>query len=255
MLACLLTDNTAHLPHGAFPGQRLIKSITMRTENQLLATPTADDFLRAYSQLECEFHSILVLTCSSHLFPIAETARQAASRHGGAAHISVMDSQQTGAGLGLLAQIGAQAAAASCALPEIERRIRAAMPHIYTLIHAEAENLSRHGRLGRTPAALNETYGSYPLFALENGQLAPYKKVRTKRHLLESFQEFIEEFEAPQQIAFLRAPGNLLRARPLRETAQTLFPHTPFGEIEMSAPLMMLFGSQAVGLTVMEMPK
>jgi hypothetical protein len=90
---------------------------------------------------------------------------------------------------------------------------------------------------------------------LENGKLAPYKTVRTRRHLLESFDEFIEEFEYPQQITLQRGTGNTLRLRSLREVTRNLFPRTPFGKIEMSDPLTALFGPQAIGSAVMEMPK
>ena len=250
---CILTDNTAQLPYGGFPGQRLIKILPLRTETQSVSAPTVDDFLHVYRDLEREFNAILVLTLSNHLLPVAENATQASMRHGGIAHIAVLDSRQTAAGLGMLAQLGAQAAFDGEPLAGVEDRVRGAIPHIYTLIYAEAESLSQHGYL--SPAELSsEALGPFPLFVLEDGQLVPYKKVRTRRHLLECFQEFLEEFETPRQIAFLHAKNSTLRSRPLRELAKNLFPETPFSEVDMSAPLVGLFGSQAVGMTVMEMP-
>jgi hypothetical protein len=62
---------------------------------------------------------------------------------------------------------------------------------------------------------------------LENGKLAPYKTVRTRRHLLESFDEFIEKFEYSRQITLLRGHGNTLRLRSLREVTRNLFPAPP----------------------------
>jgi DegV family protein with EDD domain len=212
-----------------------------------------EDFLRAYRELEREYSSILVLTLSNYLLPVAEIAQQASIQHGGMAHITVLDSKQTAAGLGMLAQIGAQAAMAGASLLDVEQSIRSAIPHVYTLIHAEMESLSRYGHFSPVEAD-GEVLGLFPLFVLEDGQLVPYKKVRTRRHLLESFQEFIEEFETPQQIAFLRGKSNTLRSRPLREITKELFPQTPFSEGDMCVALATLFGEQAVGITVMEMP-
>lgn len=250
---CILTDNTAQFPQGGFPGQRLIKSLPLRSDGRSVAAPTVEDFLRVYRELEQEFNAILVLTLSSLLLPVAENARQASMQHGGTAHIAVLDSRQTGAGLGMLAKIGAQAALAGASLAEAEQRVRAAIPHVYTLLHAETDSLARQGYF--LPQEMNpELLGLFPLFVLEDGQLVPYKKVRTRRHLLESFQEFIEEFETPQQIAFLRGKNSTLRSRPLREVAKELFPSTPFNEAELSVSLVTLFGPQAVGVTVMEMP-
>jgi fatty acid-binding protein DegV len=249
---CILTDNTAQLSLGAFPGQRLIKTLPLKTENQQICAPAVDDFLRAFAALERDFSGILALTISSHLLPAVDIAQQAAAQHGGMVHISVLDSQQTGAGLGILAQIGAQAAAAGHTLIEVEEKIRAAIPHIYTLLYVEPENLSRHPHL--IPLLADSGEAPFPLFLLEEGQLAPYKKVRTKRHLLESFQEFIEEFEHPQQIVFQRGTGNPLRARPLRELTRDLFPGVVFSEVEIPAPLATLLGPQSTGVIILEMP-
>lgn len=251
---CILTDNTAQLPRGIFPGQRLIKSFLLRSDGPSISTPNVDDFLRCYRELEREFNAMLVLTISSQLLPVAEIARQASMQHGGMAHITVLDSKQTAAGLGMLAQIGAQAAAAGESLGQVEQRVRSAIPHVYTLVHAETESLSRHGFFS-TQEANDEALGLFPLFVLEDGKLMPYKKVRTRRHLLESFQEFIEEFETPQQINFLRGRNSTLRSRPLREITKERFPETPFSEAELSATLATVFGAQAVGITVMEMPE
>jgi DegV family protein with EDD domain len=251
---CILTDNTAQLPPGGFSGQLFIKSLPLYSDSQSVRAPKVDDFLRVYRELERDFSAILVLTLSSHLVPVAEIAHQASMQHGGTAQISVLDSRQTAAGLGMLVQIGAQAVLAGESLADVEQRIRFAIPHIYTLIHAETKNLLRHGYFSAAQAQ-SDALGLFPLFMLEDGQLAPYRKIRTRRHLLESFQEFLEEFETPRQIAFLRGKNNILRSHPLREIAKRLFPKTPFSEVDLSAPLITLFGVQAVGITVMEVPK
>ena len=250
---CILTDNTAQFPHGGLPGQHLIKSLPLRSDGQSVSTPTVDDFLRVYCELERGYSGILVLTLSSSLLSVAETAYQASIRHGGTAQIAVLDSRQVGVGLGLLAQVGAQAALTGQPLVQVEQLVRAAIPYIYTLLQVDAGSLSQHTNI---PAAQSteDVLGSFPLFVLEDGRLVPYKKVRTRRHLLESFQEFIEEFETPQQIAFLHGKNSTLRSRPLREVSRELFPTTPFSEVDMPVVLSMLFGTQAVGMTIMEMP-
>jgi fatty acid-binding protein DegV len=249
---CILTDHTLQISQRSFAGQRLLKALPYNGQNRL---PDVDDFLRAYRELEREFNHILVLTISGHLLPTAEIAQLAASQHGGVVRISVLDSQQVGAGLGILAQIGAQAAAADYAPGEVEAQMRAAIPHLYTLMHVETENLAQLDYGHPSQAAPGETPAVFPLFALEEGQLVPYKKVRTKRHLLESFQEFIEEFEHPQHIVYMHGAGNLLRIRPFREMVRDLFSEAFFGEVEFCPALAALFGDHAVGVTVLEMPE
>jgi fatty acid-binding protein DegV len=249
MSICILTDNTAQLPRAPLPTAHSIKTIALRVEDRLLCAPTVDDFLRAFRNLEPDFDCVLVLTISSHLLPVADVARAAATQRGGKFGISVLDSMQTGAGLGILAQMGAQAAAEGQPLADVEKRIRAVIPHIYTLIHTDT--IFRHTL---QPAQTNDTTPPLPLFTLDEGQLSLYKNVRTRRNLLESFQEFIEEFEHPQQVAILRGAETILRPRALRTISHDLFPETPFDEREMSIPLMALFGAQSIEVAILETP-
>ena len=130
-------------------------------------------------------------------------------------------------------------------LPEIESSIRVAIPNLYTLICPGLEHLLDEGESGRTAQMLT----------LENGELLPYRKIRTRRHLPETLQEFMEEFEQPRHIIYSRGQVPVIRTRPLRDAAGTLFPKIPFREIENNPATSLLFGPHAVGLTVMETSK
>lgn len=254
MTVCILT-NTAALFSPVAPGNRReIHTLPLVTVNGRILPPTCDDFSRAYQNLEKGFSAILVLMASEAILPGVETARLAAQSHGGTARISVLDTQQIGPGLALLAQIGSQKAAAGASLPEVEESIRAAVPNLFTLICPDTALTPQNGQNHPLPGNLSDHQGAVPIYSLEEGHLAPYKKVRNRRHLLESLQEFIEEFETPQQLAYFRGHHNDLRTRPLREAANNLFPDTPFTETELNLPLTALFGSQTAGMTVLEMP-
>ncbi len=243
MPVCILTDSTAVFPASSFTGQKFLRIISLKTRDGQVNIPPVEDFLRAFNEMEHYSNEILVLTVSSAILPLFDVANRAAAQHGGLTKITVLDSRQTAAGLGLLAQIGAQAALNGASLAEAENRVRAAIPNVYTLLSAEEES-------GET--AQNGDAGSVPIFSIEDGQMAPYKKVRTRRHLLETFQEFIEEFEYPYQIIFSHGPNNSLRSRPLRELTASLFPGVPFSEQELPASLVSIYGSQAATITVME---
>jgi fatty acid-binding protein DegV len=245
MSICILTDNTALFPPSNISGRKYIRTLTLNQVDRHILPPTAEDYARAFHDLEHEFRDILVLTISECILAGTESARIAAKSHGGVARIAVLDSRQSGPGVGLLAQVGARAATESATLADVEERVRAAIPHIYTLICPETE-------LPAQPQAEN---GLLPVLSLEDGQPIPYKKVRTRRHLLESLQEFLEEFERPQYITYFRGHESSLRARPVRDAATNLFPGVPFTEMEMNPGLTALFGSQAIGLTIMELPK
>lgn len=252
MTVCILTNTAALFPAAATGNGRSIRTLTLATECGRIVPPTPDDFRRAYRELEQEFTAILVLLAAESILPGAGAAHLAGQCHGGTVKISVLDSQQIGPGLGFLAQIGAQKAAAGASLPEVEEAIRASIPFLFTLICPEAASSPQEEQ---NDPALTELPGALPIYSLEEGCLTPYKKVRTRRHLLETLQEFLEEFEKPQQLVYFRGYATRLRARQLRESANGLFPGTPFTEMDLNAPLSALFGAQTAGITVLEIPK
>jgi fatty acid-binding protein DegV len=250
MSVCILTNNAALFPPAASGSGKLIRMLNLAMEGGRLIAPSPEDFSRAYRELEAEFNAILVLLASEALLPGAEAAQLAAQGLGGTTRLAVLETQQIGPGLGLLAQLGAQKAAQGASLAEVEESVRAASPFLFTLLCPET-----------TAAAQTEANDSpdlaspLPIFSLEEGCFTPYKKVRTRRHLLETLQEFLEEFENPQHLVYFRGGAARLRTRPLREAASNLFPATPFSEIDLGLPLSVLFGAQTAGLTVLEIPK
>lgn len=263
---CILTDSTAQFTRPDFPGRDRIYLVPFRLqaasqgqEGRLphtLIPPGVHDFARFFDELGREYDAILVITLAASLSAAAEHARQAASRCSKYAEIEVIDSHTTAAGLGILAQAAAEAAAAGATLRQVEMRVRSAIPHLYMLICIpELIYLAEAGHLTPAQATVGEMLGLLPIFSLEDGRLMPMQKVRTQRHLFESFQEFINEFEHPYHIALMRGVNHdTLRTRPLREYVQECFPETLFSEHNMNAHLAALLGPQSIGLVVVEKP-
>jgi len=243
MPSCILTDNTALFPSALSNCNGHLRTFPLTFVDGKFQLPTLTDLKRLYAELGRHFETLLVLTVSEQILPLARVARQAAQGQGGATQISVLDSQQIGPGLGLLAMLGAKAILNGASLPTVEELIRSAMPHIYTLVCPEFN-----------PNGDPHEPGNYPIYSVEEGVLNVYKRVRTRRHLLEAFQEFIEEFETPQHIAYFHGQAPNPRARPLRSEVGSRFPETPFTELEINPALSNLFGPQLVGLTLMELP-
>ena len=266
---CILTDSTAQFTRPNFPGRERVyivpcdiqpvkrlgdEALPHSVSAQQLIPPSPQDFIRLYAGLSSQYDSILVLTLSSLLSPVLEHALSASLRYSNHAAVEVIDSQTTAVGLGILAQVAAGAAAEQAPPKEVERRVRASIPHLYMLFCIpELTYLARAGHLDPTQALAGEMMGLMPLFALDEGQLTPVEKVRTPRHLFESFQEFISEFDAPAHIALIRGVGHTtLRTRPLRQYVQETFPATPFSEHSLNPSLAALFGPQSSGVVIME---
>jgi DegV family protein with EDD domain len=266
---CILTDSTAQFIRPNFPGHELVYVIPFEfqpLEGQegkeppasppaaRLNPPAASEFLRFYTQLSRNYSTVLVLTLSSHLSPATRLAREAAEQFSNPPAVQVVDSQTVAVGLGLLVQAAANAASRGASFQEIERWVRAAIPRVYMLFCIpELSYLARTGYLTSAQAKVGEMLGMFPIFAMEEGRLTPLEKVRTQRHLFESFQEFMDEFENPGHIALLHGVGHTtLRTRPLRAYVQENFPKTPFSEHAIGPHVAALFGPQSIGLVIME---
>jgi DegV family protein with EDD domain len=264
---CILTDGTAQFTCTEFPGYNLVKVVSFEAQpallqpggspNLRLSGRTADDFLNQFQLLGTMFREIMVITVSSALSPVTWNVSQAVARYNGRANVGVVDSQTTGIGLGLLVQLAAEAAAAGMSLAEIDRLVRIALQRVYTLICIPSLTiLAESGYLTHAQATVGEMLGLLPIFSIDEGTLVPMGKVRTQRHLLDSFQEFIEEFNNPDYIAFLKPQnGRTFHTRPLREYVRDSFPDSSFSEHVLNANLAAMFGPQSMGVVVMDLPK
>lgn len=266
---CILTDSTAQFTRPNFLGQDLVHVIPFDLEPEAhqearrsalfvsrprLSPPGPQEFLHCFTQLSQEFDSLLVITLSAALSPTTVNAQEAAARYNDHTSIQVVDSQTTAIGLGLLVQEAAAAAARGDSFQEIERQVRSTIPRIYQLFCIpELTYLAATGYIQTSQALVGEMMGLLPIFAMEEGRLTPMEKVRTQRHLFESFQEFMEEFEDPCHIALMRGAGsNPLRTRPLRTYVQESFPQTPFSEHPLGPHTAAMFGPKCIGLVIME---
>jgi len=268
---CILTDSTAQFTQANFPGRERVHIIPFKLQSgarqevqslphgyiparQELIAPATQEFTRYYTRLSQKYDSILVLTLSSLINPTMQHALLASMQHSNHVTVEVIDSQTIAVGLGILVQVAAGAASVGASLAEIERKMRKSIPHIYMLFCIpELTRLAHSGFMNYAQGLVGEMMGMLPIFSIEGGRLVPIEKVRSPRHLFESFQDFISEFEAPAHIALVRGAGcNALRARLLRNYAQDVFPQTPFSEHPIQAHLAALFGPQSTGLVIME---
>lgn len=266
---CILTDSTAQFTKSNFPGHERVYIIPFHYDNGTqrgeisqprsdsfkgLTAPSPQEFIRFYAELSREYDTIFVLTLSSLLNPTTGFALSASKEYCNHAKINVIDSQSIGIGLGLLVQTAAAAAACGTPPAEIEQRLRVAIPRIYMLFCIpELTYLAHSGYMDFSQAVVGELMGLLPIFAIEGGRLVPVEKVRTQRHLFESFQEFMNEFDSPAYIALARGTShNTIRTRHVRQYVQETFPHTLFSEHGLAPHLAALFGPQCTGLVIMD---
>jgi DegV family protein with EDD domain len=279
---CILTDSSVQFPQPGFPGRNEVRvmpfSVSLNgklyEEGHDLHTsdlppvasedlcprlipPAIEKFEEIYLNLNIHYRDIIVILTSASLNQAFHNAKQAAEALQGRARVSVIDSQTTSIGLGLLVQTAAEAIANGQTATEVERIVRSIIPHIYmTICIPGLSYIYQAGFIDQAQAFVGEMLGLMPIFTIEEGQISAVEKVRNLRSLVDFMQEFICEFEDLQHIAFIQSvPGLSHEARLMREHAQNCFPQSPFSEHTINLPLATLIGPRSTGLVVVERPE
>jgi DegV family protein with EDD domain len=275
---CLLTDSTAQFPAASFPGQELVSVIPLHIKfngrryadgkdlkmtdlppsasdpsSPVAQPPSPEEFRQFFQRLGDDYDEIIAILLSPNLSPVLPNAQEAVNTMGWAP-VTLIDSQTTGVGLGLLVQAAAGVAHEGAPGLEIKRFIHNLVAHIYTVFCIQSLTyLSQAGHLDAAQAVVGEMLGVIALFILENGRLIPVQKARNVRHLVDLLHEFIFEFGDLKHIALTRGVISFENeARSLRERIGSDFPSTPYSEHIMGTALASILGPRSLGLVAME---
>lgn len=169
------------------------------------SSPTVDDFFRVFDELNQQTGEIMVILMSGTLSQACDHARQAADMFLGRCQIEVIDSKTVSVGLGILVETAARAATRGRPLDEIVRIVRGVVPQIYVVFFSDTLTyLENGGRIGHAQALLGTILGIKPFLTLEDGEIMPIEKVRTREQALEKLLEFVIEFDSIRQLAIVK---------------------------------------------------
>jgi DegV family protein with EDD domain len=210
----------------------------------------------AYRRLNRETDEILVIFNSRRLSSAYDTALAEARTFLGRCRIAVTDSMSTSWGLGLAVEAAARATSEGRSLDETVRLVRGLLPHIYVVFFVERlDYLEQGGRIGAAQALLGTMLRIKPLLILEEGEIIPLEKVRTRAMAIEKLADFVAEFAAIQQVVIMRSPlgdGTDELRDELNERLSQVLPHLSFPVIDYDPVLACHLGPQALGVTVYE---
>jgi DegV family protein with EDD domain len=235
--------------HGA---QRLFERMAADRAKPTRALTPIHAFEEAYSRLHRQTDQILVILGSSKLSSAFATAKAVSASFLGRCRIAVLDSLSTSWGLGLLVRAAAEAAEAGQSLDEIVRIVRGMLPHIYDVFFVERlDYLEKGNRIGPAQAFVGTMLNIKPLLIIEDGDIIPLEKVRTRASAIEKLSDFVSEFADIEQVVILRSPlGN--GTDQLVEHLNLVLPGHIFPVVEYDAVLACHLGPDAMGVTVYE---
>ena len=182
--------------------QRLPTADPLPTTSQ--ATP--GDFLALFTQFTAAGDEVIAVTLSAKLSGTYDSAISARNSLPGNAPIDVIDSRTISVGLGLILQEAVAMVEAGASRDEIVAKLVRMREKVHLIFVLETlEYLQRGGRIGKAQALMGTLLKFKPLLAVDDGEVVPVTRVRSRAKALETLQETLLQ-RVPQRGA-AGAPG------------------------------------------------
>jgi DegV family protein with EDD domain len=176
-----------------------------------------DTFAAAFSELASDHDAVVAVLLSSRLGGIVAAALQARERLGRVVPVEVVDSRSASLGLGFQVARGAELARQGMDAATIAAALRAATDRYHVVFSVESvEHLRESGQIGRSAAMIAEALQLKPLLRIDEGQIIPYERARTRNRAIHELADFVCELPAVERCAVLyttsRTDGDRLLA-------------------------------------------
>ncbi len=215
-------------------------------------SPTLSAFEDTYQTLGGATDDIVSIHISARMSNTAELAKRAASSLIGQRRIAVIDSLSTSLGLRTLVIAAGEASQEGAVIDEVVRLVRAMIPHVYLVFFVESlEYLERGGRIGKAEALLGTMLSIKPLLIIEDGEILPLEKVRTRSNGIDKLFEFVTEFPHLEKISILKG-ANAVDPAQLLDRLQLRYPEREIDVVTYGPVLATHLGPGAVGVFVYE---
>ena len=166
--------------------------------------PSVGAFEDEYERLCGLTDSILSIHISSALSGTYGSALLARDRFRNRCAIETIDSQLVSMGLGLVALACARLARDGADLKAVANHARRMIPNVHILFIVETlDYLQRGGRIGRAQALVGSLLNIRPVLKIEEGEVRPVEKVRTRAKALDRLVEFVELFTDVDELALV----------------------------------------------------
>jgi len=203
---------TIALGAGAIPGRApVVHGEDPRPEalGELDAAPRpelVEAFADAFAELARSHDSVVAVLLSSRLGGIVAAARHARERLTGSTLVEIVDSRSASLGLGFQAMRAAELARQGRSAGEIAAAVRGATDRYHVVFSVESvEHLRESGQIGRAATMIAEALQLKPLLRIDEGQIVPYERARTRARAIDELADFVRQLPAVERCAVLYA--------------------------------------------------
>ncbi|MBZ0301581.1 MAG: DegV family protein [Anaerolineae bacterium] len=217
-------------------------------------SPSEAEFGVVYRQLAEVCDAIISIHPSRKIFPSWDQARAAAIQIAGQCEVVVIDSQTLSAGQAMLVRVAARAVESETNLEDVVRKVRGAVDRVYSVFYVDVINsLLQHEVMSRSHVILGAMLGMKPFLTIEDGELRPIEKVRTRSQALERLVEFVTEFTDIEDVVILQNKAYAGdQTRMLQDRLAIEFPERHFPYALYGPSLAALIGIEAMGIVLLE---
>lgn len=215
--------------------------------------PLVEDFVAAYEAAgaEPDADQIVSIHISSKLSGTVNAATVAREQTSRGLRVEIIDSYSVSLALGGIVLEAAEAAARGDSLEQVTAVTRRAMDSVRLLAMLDTlEYLRRGGRIGRAQSFLGSVLNIKPLIRVEDGEVAPFERVRTRTKAVDRLVELALSDKGAKRI-LVACGGNDAEAQVLVERLRPSFAHTEFIVAPFGPVVGVYAGPNALGLGTM----
>jgi DegV family protein with EDD domain len=215
--------------------------------------PSSSNFEQLYRNLALEYDAIFSIHLSGRLGETYGAAQRACAKlPASLTRIEVIDSRSASMGLGLIVLAAAKAVRDGAEPAEVQQLINAMIRHTHVVFFVDTlEYLERGGRLSVAAPVLGSMQRIKPLLLLDDGNIVPYERTRTRAKAIEGLFTFIEDFPKVQEVYVMYAttPDDVEK---LLEKVELIFPRERVQVAQFGPGIGAHVGPGAMGVAVFE---
>lgn len=214
--------------------------------------PSVELFREAYERCAANGDDVVSIHLSSKLSGTLNAASVAREEVSPGVHVDLIDSYNVSLGLGLIVLEAAHAANSGAGLAEVVATARRAMDRVSVHLPVDTlEYLQKGGRIGRARSFLGSVLSIKPILHVEDGEVAPFERVRTRSKATERIFEIASSM-ARAKTLFVACSGANDEAREMIERLRPVLPHTDLILGQLGPVVGVYTGPNALGIAALE---
>jgi DegV family protein with EDD domain len=215
--------------------------------------PSSVLFEQLYRRLIGDYDHIFSIHLGARLGGLHASAAQARGRlPASTTRVELIDSKSASMGMGSVVIAAARAILDGASADEVSALIHAMIRHTHVVFFVDTmEYLEASGRLQIAGSVLGSMQRIKPLMILDEGEIVPYERTRTRAKAIEGLYTFIEDFPRVEEVTALYAttPEDIEK---LLEKVDPIFPRDRVQIARFGPGIAAHLGPGAMGVVVFE---